>query len=605
MDIQNHLSPTELLMWRFEHIDWMLALLLVPALAVAAMWLQQRKQQRLGSLAQPEKIKALLSSEDASARMNRRLGWFSALVLLVLAMANLQLGTEEESVSSKGSNVVIALDLSNSMLARDVAPDRLERSKRMLSSLAGKFSGDRVALIVFAGRAYVQMPFTTDYGAFEMHLRSVNTEVMPTQGTALGEAISIAMAMPGAGGQKEKVLVLLSDGEDHDSQAIDMAKKAAGQDLIIHTIGVGTSKGGPIPVKTGAGVAYKTDRSGQQIISQLNEDNLKAIASAGGGKYFNIDNEKQAIREIVKSIKWSSASLGEERIYRRYKNYFQWFLFPAIILLMLELAGLNMAAGISAFFNKLKRPYSVKVGIWMVLSLALVSCQKPVNKQEYQAAQLLAKGDIEAAKSLFSEMLQADSSARNLYQLGTIFMLSEQYDSMAMCYEAAIGLSPDSALLQKLYFNVGNVAYLKGEYTFAVESFSEVLSMKPGNYRAQYNLCMALAHIDPPEEEEKEKEQDQDQNQDQQNEGDDQKDQDKKEGDQKDDDTKKDQGDQDQKDQNKEDQKGQNQPPPGKMSQQDIQRLFDALNQQEKAVQRKVLEKSSDKAGQPYIEKDW
>jgi Mg-chelatase subunit ChlD len=603
MDIQNHLSPTELLMWRFEHMVGLWALLIVPVLAFAAVWLQQRKQQRLGSLAQPEKIKALLSNEDASAKMNRRLGWFSALVLLVLAMANLQLGKEEESVSSKGSNVVIALDLSNSMLARDVAPDRLERSKRMLSSLAGKFSGDRVALIVFAGRAYVQMPFTTDYGAFEMHLRSVNTEVMPTQGTALGEAISIAMAMPGAGGQKEKVLVLLSDGEDHDSQAIDMAKKAAGQDLIIHTIGVGTSKGGPIPVKTGAGVAYKTDRSGQQIISQLNEDNLKAIASAGGGKYFNIDNEKQAIREIVKSIKWSSASLGEERIYRRYKNYFQWFLFPAIILLMLELAGLNFAAGISALFSKLKRRSAAHAGILIMLSIAAVSCQKPVNKQEYQAAQLLAKGDIEAAKSLFSQMLQADSSARNLYQLGTVFMLSQQYDSMAMCYEAAIGLSPDSALLQKLYFNIGNVAYLKGDFAFAVEAFSEVLVIQPGNYRAQYNLCMALAHIKPPDNEDQQ--QDQDQNEDQQNEGDDQKDQDKKDGDQKEDDADKDQGEQDQEDQKGDEKKEQEATSPGKMSQQDIQRLFDALNQQEKAVQRKVLEKSSDKAGQPYIEKDW
>jgi len=462
-------------------------------------------------------------------------------------------------------------------------------------------------LIVFAGRAYVQMPFTTDYGAFEMHLRSVNTEVMPTQGTALGEAISIAMAMPGAGGQKEKVLVLLSDGEDHDSKAIELAKKAASQDLIIHTIGVGTAAGGPIPIKTGAGVAYKTDRSGQQIISKLNEDNLKAIASAGGGKYFNINSEQQAIREIVKSIKWSSASLGEERIYRRYKNYFQWFLFPAIILLMLELAGLNMAAGISALFNKFKKPSSVKVGIWILLSMALVSCQKPLNKQEYQAAQLLADGDIEAAKAIFTQMVQADSSARNLYQLGTIFMLSEQYDSMAICYEAALEKSPDSVLSQKIYFNIGNAVYLTGNYKLAVEAFSEVLSMKPGNYRAQYNLCMALAHIDPPEEEEqeKDKEQDQDQNQDQQNEGDDQKDQDKKDGDQKDDDANKDQGDNDQQDQKSDEKKGQDQPQPGKMSQQDIQRLFDALNQQEKAVQRKVLEKSSDKAGQPYIEKDW
>jgi Mg-chelatase subunit ChlD len=587
-------------MWRFEHIVGLWALLIVPALAFAAVWLQQRKQQRLGSLAQPEKIKALLSSEDASARMNRRLGWFSALVLLVLAMANLQLGKEEESVSSKGSNVVIALDLSNSMLARDVAPDRLERSKRMLSSLAGKFSGDRVALIVFAGRAYVQMPFTTDYGAFEMHLRSVNTEVMPTQGTALGEAISIAMAMPGAGGQKEKVLVLLSDGEDHDSQAIDMAKKAAGQDLIIHAIGVGTDKGGPIPVKTGAGVAYKTDRSGQQIISQLNEDNLKAIASAGGGKYFNINSEKQAIREIVKSIKWSSASLGEERIYRRYKSYFQWFLFPAIIILMLELAGLNFATGISALFSKLKRRSAAHAGILTMLSIAAVSCQKPLNQQEYQAAQLLSDGNIEAAKALFSQSLQADSSARNLYQLGTTYMLSEQYDSMAMCYEAALRIESDSQLLQKIYFNIGNVAYLKGDFAFAVEAFSEVLLIQPGNYRAQYNLCMALAHIKPPDNEDQQ--QDQDQNEDQQNEDDDQ---DKKDGDQKDDDADKDQGEQDQEDQKGDEKKEQEATSPGKMSQQDIQRLFDALNQQEKAVQRKVLEKSSDKAGQPYIEKDW
>jgi outer membrane protein assembly factor BamD (BamD/ComL family) len=603
MDFQNHLSPTELLMWRFEHMVGLWALLIVPVLAFAAVWLQQRKQQRLMRLAQPEKIKALLSTEDASARMNRRLGWFSALILLVMAMANLQLGKEEESVSSKGSNVVIALDLSNSMLARDVAPDRLERSKRMLSSLAGKFSGDRVALIVFAGRAYVQMPFTTDYGAFEMHLRSVNTEVMPTQGTALGEAISIAMAMPGAGGQKEKVLVLLSDGEDHDSQAIDMAKKAAGQDLIIHTIGVGTDKGGPIPVKTGAGVAYKTDRTGQQIISKLNEDNLKSISSAGGGKYFNINSEKQAIREIVKSIKWSSASTGEERIYRRYKSYFQWFLFPAIIILMLELADLNVAAGLSALLSRLKKRSIASAGIMMMVSIAAISCQKPLNKQEFQAAQLLNEGNVEAAKALFSQSLQADSSARNLYQLGTTYMLAEQYDSMAMCYEAALRTEPDSQLLQKIYFNIGNVAYLKGDFAFAVEAFSEVLLMQPGNYRAQYNLCMALAHINPPDNEDQK--QDQNQNEDQQDQGDDQKDQDKKDGDQKKDDADKDQGAQDQKDQKGDEKKEREPTSPGKMSQQDIQRLFDALNQQEKAVQRKVLEKSSDKAGQPYIEKDW
>jgi tetratricopeptide (TPR) repeat protein len=601
---QNHLSETNYLMWRFEHMIGLWALVIVPALAFLTVWLRRKKEARLKQFAQPEKLRALLENGDNHAqRANIRL-WFSAFILLVLALANLQLGTEEDRVSSKGSNVVIALDLSNSMLARDVAPDRLERSKRMLSTLAGKFSGDRVALIVFAGRAYVQMPFTTDYGAFEMHLRSVNTDVMPTQGTALSEAISIALAMPGAGGQNEKVLVLLSDGEDHDSKAIDLAKKAADQNLVIHTIGVGTPQGGPIPVKTGAGVAYKTDRNGEQIISKLHEENLRSIAAAGGGKYFNINNERQALREITKSIKWAAGSNGEERLYRRYKSYFQWFLFPAILLLMLELARPTIRPDFSGLFKITSKNPSKTFTILLGLGL-LMSCQRPANELEVDALRLLNEGQTEAAKASFLNLVKTDSSDKIFYQLGTTYMMLDQYDSMALYYEKALANTHDASLKSKMLYNFGCAAYAQGNYPAAVDFFGKSLLQKPENYRAQYNLCMALEHIRHPEQQEQEKN-----SEDQQQENKQEK-QDKNEQ-QKDKNQNKDKGNdpnqQDPKEQDKtsdSDTQKKDSQQPGKMSQQDIQRLFETLDRQEKAVQRKVLEKSSDKGGQPYIEKDW
>lgn len=586
-------------MWRFEHSLWLLAGVALPLLGLLGYWLKQRRDRELLKFARPEKLRALLGKAGDQA-VPPKYFWYAALAFMVLSLSNLQLGTEEDSVTSKGSNVVVALDLSNSMLARDIGPDRLERSKRLVSSLAGKLSGDRIAFIVFAGRAYIQMPFTTDYGAFEMHLRSVNTEIMPTQGTALGEAISLAMAMPGAAGQKEKVMILLSDGEDHDSEALALARKAAGQNMIIHTIGVGTEAGAPIPVRTGAGIAYKRDMQGNEVMTRLNEENLRKIAKAGGGKYFNINEEKAALREISKSIRWATGAAGEERIYRRYKSYFQWFLFPAIVLLMLELWG-----GISLPVLK-KR---TAAGVTLLMVRAMTACIRPSNPDEYQAAELFGKGEYQAAIDLYKQMVQADSSARNLYNLGTAYFMLEKVDSMADYYDLAIQKDADAALKSKMYFNSSIIYYRYGAYKEAAEGFGEALKEMPGNYRAQYNLCMALEHLPPRDEPPPQK--DQKDQQDQQN--DDQQQEDQKQQNQQD---KRDQDKQDQKkeqeskDRKEQPEKGDDKKEPakpqaGKMSQQELKQLFDALNRQEKAVQKKVLEKSAERSGQPYVEKDW
>lgn len=594
-------------MWRLEHITALWWWLVIPIAVMIIYYLTQNRLKKFQTLGNPQKIRALIQSESEQQTIVKRTIWFAAVTLLILAMANLQSGTEEESVTNKGSNVVIALDLSNSMLAKDVAPDRLERSKKFLSNLVGKFGGDRVAFIVFAGRAYIQMPFTTDYGSFEMHLKSVNTDMIPTQGTALGEAIQVAESMQGSENQKEKVLILLSDGEDHDSKAVAIAKQAASKQMVIHTIGVGTVKGAPIPEKSRAGgVSYKKDYSGNQIVSRLNEDILKDIATAGGGKYFNISEEKKALKEIQRSIKWAAGTTGEEKVYTRYKNYFQWFLFPAILLLMLELAGVHILS------------YRNKKGISIVILLLgltgfLTSCVK--KDASYKAYEFYQKSDFAAALNAYQEILVKDSSAGSAYNVGTGYLAIDQPDSAMVFFEQTLRHQPDTLLAAKTLFNKGCIFFTKRDYKSAADAFKNALRYQPGNYRTQYNLSLALAHM-PPQEHNQDKSQDQEQNDQNQNPDQDKdqqnKDEQKKDQNGKDKEDKKDTS-EDKKEPQQEDKKNpgkdqssqQQKPQQGKLSPQDVERLFQALDQQEKAVQKRIMTKQGEQSGQPFIEKDW
>jgi len=598
-------------MWRLEHISALWWWLVIPLALLALFWLTRKNMQRLNAIGNPERIKALIREGDESQIRVKRGVWIAAITLIILAMANLQSGTEEESVTNKGSNVVIALDLSNSMLAKDIAPDRLERSKKFLTSLVNKFSGDRVAFIVFAGRAYIQMPFTTDYGAFEMQLRSVHTDMIPTQGTALGEAIQLAASMQGSAAQQEKVLILLSDGEDHDSKAISMAKDAAANRTIVHTIGVGTNKGAPIPEHSKAGgIAYKKDLSGKQVLTRLNEDILKDIAAAGGGKYFNISDEKRALKEISRSIKWSAGSAGEERAFTRYKSYFQWFLFPAIFLLMLDLAGIHVLI-------RRKNISTASVILPLLFFSLLVSCQSKPEKALQKAYTCIEKGDLEAGFAQYHQIAGSDSSALAQYNLGATYLLMNQQDSALVYFERALSSQPDTVVAMQSQYNKGYIQYQKKDYKAAAEAFKQALRLVPGNYRAQYNLCMALEHL-PPQENPPQQDQDQQKDQDKE-ENQDQKDQDQQnnQGEPKNDkDSKNQSGDQDKKDKNdqpkepkqeqgKEPDKGQSSPQQGTMSAQDLQRLYQALDQQEKAVKKRIMTQQGDKTGKPYVEKDW
>jgi tetratricopeptide (TPR) repeat protein len=594
-------------MWRLEHIDALWWWLLIPASLLIFIWIRGKRQQNWSELGNPTRIQSLLSDMAAAYRAQRMLLWLLAIVLLVLALANLQAGAEEEKVSNKGSNVIIALDLSNSMLAKDVAPDRLERSKNFITRLTEQLGGDRVAFIVFAGRAYLQMPFTSDYGALELQLRTVSTDMMPTQGTALGEAIQLAVSMPAAMGQKEKVMILLSDGEDHDNEAISMAKKAASDGVTIYSIGVGTDKGAPIPEMYESGdLTYKRDQNGEMVLTKLNEDNLRKIAAAGNGQYFNISNERKALREIGKAIRWSGGVTGEEKIYTRYKSYFQWFLLPAILLLMLEMILYKPVSG--RFTSKLMM--LLPIAVWM-----LFGCKEAVHQHEAKAFQYYQEGKFKEAVQAYRMTMSADSlyEKKGLLHLSMCFQSLGQVDSAVYYIDSLLSRSPDTLLTHQCYYNKGNLLYQKKDYREAVKAYNKALEMIPGHYRTQFNLCLALQHLPktPPQDQSPPDDQ-----QDQKDPPSDQKDQKDKEQEEKDnkDKQKGDQGKEDPKNQEgkgKPQDKGQQKPPPPskpgsqKINAADMERLFQQLSREERAVQKRIYKESGDNTYKPTVEKDW
>lgn len=260
-------------------------------------------------------------------------------ILTVLGLANLQFGSRIEDVKSEGVDVVLALDLSNSMMAEDVKPNRMERSKQFLYRLLNKLSNDRVGIIIFAGNAYIQMPLTIDYGAAKLFLTNLNTEIVPTQGTAIGEAIELSGELFESKSNKYKTLVILSDGENHEGNAIELAEKLAEQGVIIHTVGIGTSKGAPIPIYRGKQqVDFQRDKEGSIILSKINEIMLQEIASVGNGEYFRITNRGDDLNELMDAIASQEKKEIETHQVTEYSSKFQYFLALALILAVLEFA---------------------------------------------------------------------------------------------------------------------------------------------------------------------------------------------------------------------------------------------------------------------------
>ena len=257
---------------------------------------------------------------------------------LVIGLANPRLGTKLENVKREGVDVVIALDVSKSMLAEDIKPNRLTRAKRFVQLLIDEMESDRIALIIFAGNAYLQMPLTVDHSAARMFLSNVNTDLVPTQGTAIGDAIEKAQESFESGEENHKALIIITDGENHESDAVEMAETAADDGVVIHTIGIGTPQGAPIPVyRRGVEAAYKLDKQGSIVLSKLNERILQQIALVSGGDYYRMTSGNDQVLKIMNRISSMEKKTFEELVFTEYDDKFQIPLAIALLFLILEL----------------------------------------------------------------------------------------------------------------------------------------------------------------------------------------------------------------------------------------------------------------------------
>lgn len=260
------------------------------------------------------------------------------LFFLILALAQPQMGTKMEKIQRKGIDVMIALDVSKSMLSQDVVPSRLEKSKLLVQTLLKKLDGDRVGLVIFAGNAYLQMPLTVDYSSLLLYLRSINTNSVPTQGTIITDALEQSENAFNATDKKHKAIIVITDGEDHEENAIDKAEELASDGTKIFTVGVGTQNGGTIPIynESGNKVDEKKDENGQPIISKMNPNMLQALAKAGNGNYYVLDNSKQVSDFISKDIAKIETKTINDKVFTDFVEQFQYFLVFALLLLIAD-----------------------------------------------------------------------------------------------------------------------------------------------------------------------------------------------------------------------------------------------------------------------------
>lgn len=324
-------------MFRLAHQEFLYLFALIPVFVIIFFLMMRWKKNALRKFGEPSVISGLFPDVSVTRPYLKFILLLLSYSLFIFGICGPQIGTKLEEVKRKGVDIMIALDVSNSMNAEDIRPTRLERSKQAIYRLIDKLQGDRIGLIVFAGQAYMQLPITTDYGAAKLFLQSINSDIVPTQGTAIGSAIDLAVEAIGDSVKKNTAIVVITDGENHEDNAVDEAKKAAAKGIIVHTIGMGSLDGAPIPVySNGVRTSFMQDENGTTVITKLDADMLQQIAEAGKGKFVRASNTEDGLDIIMKEISTLEKKEFGSKMFTDYEDQYQYFIGAALLLLLIE-----------------------------------------------------------------------------------------------------------------------------------------------------------------------------------------------------------------------------------------------------------------------------
>ena len=323
-------------MFRFANPDFLYLFFLLPVLVGIYLYYNHRRRQNIRKYGDPALLKELMPTVSKYRPDVKFWLTFSALALCIFMLARPQFGSKMETVKRSGVEVVIALDISNSMLAEDVTPSRLEKAKKLISRLVDTFNNDKVGMIVFAGEAFTQLPITSDYVSAKMFLESINPNLISTQGTDVGAAIRLAMKSFTPNEGVGRAIVVITDGENHEGGALEAAKEAAEKNMQVFILGIGSPDGSPIPVERGRN-DFRKDKDGNVIVTRLNEQMCQEIAKAGNGMYIRVDNSNSAEKILNEEIGKMAKKDVESQVFTDFDEQFQVLAWLVLILLVVEM----------------------------------------------------------------------------------------------------------------------------------------------------------------------------------------------------------------------------------------------------------------------------
>ena len=548
----------------FQHIKYLILLALIPAMVGIFIYALYKKRLIIKKLGDKDLVKLLTSNHSPSAYLQKFLLIVLAFGILIMALANLRSTTGSEKVSRNGIDVMIALDVSKSMLAQDIKPTRLDRAKQFLSRLVDKLNNDRVGIVVFAGKAYLQMPLTGDHAAAKMYLNAANTESVPTQGTVIADALKSCYASFNSKEKKYKAIILISDGEDHDEGAIKAAAEMGQDGVVIYTVGIGSPQGSPLIDETTG--QLKTDKEGNTVISKLNEEELRSIAEKGNGKYMLFQNTDDVVENIRSELLGMDQRNVTDDSLLNYKSYFRYFLTIAFLFLIVEI-----------FISEKKNRKNNYLKLKPALAILFVFTGLFASAQAQQENLAIKKGneayknnDFVNALDVYGKVIEKNpENATAQFNQGNALYRTDKKEEAVIAYDKALKKLNRSAEKSNAYYNKGVVFQNDKRLPECIAAYKDALKLDPENEDARQNLQKAL------------------QQQKQQQKPDQKKDQDKKKQDQK----------------KEEEKKQQPKPQQSKLTRKDAEEKLKALMEQEKNLQDKLHKVNATSVNKP--EKDW
>ena len=570
-------------MFRFANIEVLWLLATVPVFIAAYVFYTLRKRRQLEAFGDAELMEQLMPNASRVRPTVKFSIVMVALVLLILAAGRPQWGQSERTEKRQGIEAIVALDISNSMLAEDVAPNRLDRAKQMLSKLMDNMVNDKVGLVVFAGDAFVQLPITCDYVSAKMFLNSIKPELIKTQGTAIGQALSTSIRCFGEQSDASRAIILITDGETHEDDAVAVAQRAKEAGIRVLVVGIGKPEGSPIPMP--GTNSFRKDREGNVVVSRLNEDMCREIAQAGGGIYVRCDNTNTATKAIQKELDKLATQEIETQVFTDYNEQFQSFALMALLLLVIDFFIFNRknkAITKMDIFGQRTKMISMIAILLMCSSVSFAQKEagdvrrgnKDYRKQNYTEAEVNYRRGLEANKNSYEAH----------YNLGDALFKQDKYPDAQAEFETAARMldkKSDKERYAKAMHNIGNCAFAQQQYDKAVGAYQESLRANPKDNDTRYNLVKAMEML------QQQQQQQQQQNQNQQNQQQEQQQQQQQEQDQQ---------------QEQEQQAQQQEQDESQMDKETAEQILQALEQDEQETQEKLQRQQGKKR---RVEKEW